>query len=84
MQIIILSIHCIYYILGKKPCPPGSPQVNQTLPSVYIVYWLPSESRVKSYSLERIIIREIRNKRSLNFNTNNWTTVYNGPRNYIF
>lgn len=48
------------------------------------MYWDPSESRVKSYSLERIIISEIRNKRSLNLNTSNWTTVYSGPRNYIF
>lgn len=69
--------------LDKKPCPPGFPQVNQTLPSVYMVYWEKSESRVKSYSLERLIITEIRNKRSLNLNTTNWTTVYNGPGIYI-
>lgn len=53
-----------------------------------MVYWDPSESRVKGYSLERIIINEeineIRNKRSLIPITNNWTTVYSGPRNYIY
>lgn len=49
-----------------------------------MVYWDPSESRVKGYSLERIIISEIRNKRSLNVNTSNWTTVYSGPGNTFF
>jgi hypothetical protein len=49
-----------------------------------MVYWEKSESRVKSYSLERLIITEIRNKRSLNLNITNWTTVYNGPGIYIF
>lgn len=71
------------YISDKKPCPPGFPQVNRTLPSVYMVYWNPSESFVKSYSLERIIISELRNKRSLNRSATNWTTVYSGPRNDI-
>lgn len=71
------------YILDKRPSPPGFPLVNHSLPSVYMVYWDASESRVKSYSLERIIISEMRNKRSLNLNTTNWTTVYSGPRNYI-
>jgi len=85
---MIVFIHhnlfnCICNILVKKPCPPGFPQVNQTLPSVYMVYWDPSESRVKGYSLERIIIGEMRNKRSLNLHTNNWTTVYSGSRNYM-
>lgn len=72
-----------YYILVKKPCPPGFPQVK-TIHSVYMVYWDPSESRVKGYSLERKIISEMRNKRSLYFNTSNWTTVYSGPGNYYF
>jgi len=89
------SLYCLKHITAvytidgltesiKRPCPPGFPQVNQTLPSVYIVYWDPSESRVKSYSLERMIISEIRNKRSLNLNTTNWTTVYSGPQNHWF
>lgn len=83
------NITAVYTIDGlsesiKRPCPPGFPQVNQTLPSVYIVYWDPSESRVKSYSLERIIISEMRNRRSLNLNTTNWTTVYSGPQNHWF
>lgn len=66
------------FILVKRPCPPGFPQVK-TLSSIYMVYWDPSESYVKGYSLERIVISEMRNKRSLNFNTTNWTTVYSGP-----
>ncbi|XP_050056431.1 proto-oncogene tyrosine-protein kinase ROS isoform X5 [Aphis gossypii] len=89
------SLYCLNHITAvytidgltesiKRPCPPGFPQVNQTLPSVYIVYWDPSESRVKSYSLERMIISEMRNKRSLNLNTTNWTTVYSGPQNHWF
>lgn len=69
------------FILVKKPSPPGFPQVYQKSPSVYMVYWDPSESPVKSYSLERITISEIRNKRSLNLNTTNWTIVYSGSSN---
>lgn len=70
-----------YYILVKRPCPPGFPQVK-TLQSVYMVYWDPSESRVKGYSLERI--SEMRNKRSLHPNPSNWTTVYSGPGSFNF
>ncbi|XP_025412408.1 proto-oncogene tyrosine-protein kinase ROS isoform X3 [Sipha flava] len=85
----INNVTSVYTIDGlsesnKKPCPPGFPQVNQTLPSVYMVYWEKSESRVKSYSLERLIITEIRNKRSLNLNITNWTTVYNGPESHWY
>lgn len=74
-------VNYFHYTIVKRPCPPGFPQVNRTLPSVYMVYWYPSESRVKGYSLERIIISEVRNKRSLNLNTTNWITVYSGPGN---
>lgn len=66
----------------KKPCPPGFPQIDRTLPFVYKVYWDSSESLIKSYSLERIIISDMRNKRSLHLNLTNWTTVYSGPGNY--